>query len=117
MAVIYNPVKYNADTTKTVWPDQRCPIAFAISDDGGKTWPYKRIVESGEGFVGEWNDINNRRYEYPVMMQSRDGKIHAAYSYGNRRCMKYVCVDEGWIRGEKNLPGAEGNPNMPCQRG
>lgn len=117
LAIIYNPVKYNDDTEKTVWPDQRCPVAFAISDDGGKTWPYKRIVEFGEGFAGEFNDINNRRYEYPVMMQSKDGKIHAAYSYGNRSCMKYVCVDEAWIRGEKMLPGAEGDPKMPCQRG
>ena len=116
LALIYNPVKFNDDTAKTVWPNQRCPVTFAISDDGGKTWPYKRIIELGEGFVGEFNDINNRRYEYPVMMQSKDGKIHAAYSFGNRRCVKYVCVDETWIRGEKMLPGAEGDPGMPCQR-
>lgn len=116
LALIYNPVKFNDDTAKTVWPNQRCPVTFAISDDGGKTWPYKRIIELGEGFVGEFNDINNRRYEYPVMMQSKDGKIHAAYSFGNRRCVKYVCVDEMWIRGEKMLPGAEGDPGMPCQR-
>lgn len=116
LAVIYNPVKFNEDRSKTVWPDQRCPITFAISDDGGKTWPYMRIIEHGEGFVGQWNDCNNRRYEYPVMMQSRDGKIHAAYSYGDRRCVKYVCVDEKWIRGEKRLAGAEGDPAMPCQR-
>lgn len=87
-----------------------------ISDDEGKTWPYMRIIEHGEGFVGQWNDCNNRRYEYPVMMQSRDGKIYAAYSYGDRRCVKYVCVDEKWIRGEKRLAGAEGDPAMPCQR-
>ena len=116
LAIIYNPVKFNDDTEKTVWPNQRCPVTFAVSDDGGKTWPYKRIIELGEGFVGEFNDINNRRYEYPVMMQSKDGKIHAAYSFGNRRCIKYVCVDEAWIRGEKMLPGAEGDPDMPCQR-
>ena len=116
LAVIYNPVGFNDDRSKTVWPDQRCPVAFAISDDGGKTWPFRRIVEMGEGFVGEFNDINNRRYEYPVMMQSKDGKIHGAYSYGNRSCMKYVCVDENWIRGEKVLFGAEGDAGMPCKR-
>ena len=27
-----------------------------------------------------------------------------------------MCVDETWIRGEKMLPGAEGDPEMPCQR-
>ena len=116
LALIYNPVRFNDDTSRTVWPHQRCPVTFAISDDGGKTWPYRRVIEPGEGFTGEYNDINNRRYEYPVMMQSKDGKIHAAYSWGNRRCVKYVCVDEAWIRGEKALPGAEGDPGMPCQR-
>lgn len=116
LALIYNPVRFNDDTSRTVWPHQRCPVTFAISDDGGKTWPYRRVIEPGEGFTGEYNDINNRRYEYPVMMQSKDGKIHAAYSWGNRRCVKYVCVDEAWIRGEKELPGAEGDPGMPCQR-
>ena len=45
LAVIYNPVGFNDDRSKTVWPDQRCPVAFAISDDGGKTWPFRRIVE------------------------------------------------------------------------
>lgn len=116
LAVVYNEVRFNDNTEKTVWPHQRCPVTVAISDDWGKTWPYKRIIENGEGFVGRYNDINNRRYEYPVMMQGEDGKIHVAYSYGTRKCVKYVCIDEPWIRGEKMLPGAEGDPNMPCQR-
>ena len=116
LALIYNALRFNDDISKTVWPHQRCPVTFAISEDNGKTWPYKRIIEMGEGFVGEYNDINNRRYEYPVMMQGLDGKIHAAYSWGERRCVKYVCVDEAWIRGEKMLPGAEGDSSMPCQR-
>lgn len=116
IGLIYNHLRFNDEDSKTVWPNQRCPVTFAISDDNGKTWPYKRVIEMGEGFTGEWNDINNRRYEYPVMMQGKDGKIHAAYSFGSRRCVKYVCVDEKWIRGEIILKGAEGNPEMPCQR-
>lgn len=116
LSVIYNEVSFNDDMGKTVWPDQRCPVTIAISDDGGITWPVKRIVENGEGFVGRWNDINNRRYEYPVMIQGKDGKIHAAYSYGTRKCIKYVCIDEAWIRGPRVLPGAEGDPQMPCRR-
>lgn len=113
LALIYNAERFNGDVTKTVWPFQRCPVVFAISEDNGKTWPYRRVIEMGEGFVGAYNDINNRRYEYPVMMQGKDGKIHAAYSWGTRRCVKYVCVDEDWIRGKKMLPGAEGDPAMP----
>ena len=64
----------------------------------------------------EGNDVNNRRYEYPVMMQSKDGKIHAAYAWGRRVRIKYVCVDEAWIRGAKVCKGAEDNPEMPCNR-
>ena len=89
---------------------------MALSEDGGKTWPWRRIVEHGEGFIGPWNDVNNRRYEYPVMMQSKDGSIHAAYAWGRRVRIKYVCVDEAWIRGAKVCKGAEDNPEMPCNR-
>ena len=112
LAIIYNDVSFNEDGSRTVWPDQRCPVAMAISEDGGKTWPWRRI----EGFIGPWNDVNNRRYEYPVMMQSKDGKIHAAYAWGRRVRIKYVCVDEAWIRGAKVCKGAEDNPEMPCNR-
>lgn len=116
LALIYNPVCFNDDTEKTVWPEQRCPVAIAISEDEGITWPYIRVIEPGEGFVGAWNDINNRRYEYPVIMQGKDGGIHGAYSWGTRRCIKYVCVDEAWVRGGKKALGAENNPTLPCKR-
>lgn len=121
IGLVFNPVAFNADTKKTVWPDQRCPVTLAISEDGGVTWPYQRIIELGEGFTGIWNDINNGRYEYPVMMQGSDGNIHVAYSWGNmkfgkRKCIKYLCVEEAWIRGSKVCYGAENNPAMPCRR-
>ena len=80
------------------------------------TWPWRRIVENGEGFVGPWNDVNNRSYEYPILMQSRSGEIHVAYSWGKRKNIKHVIVSEDWIRGERTVSGAEGNPQMPCQR-
>ena len=116
IGLVYNDVAFNDDTSRTVWPDQRCPVTLAISEDGGVTWPYRRIVENGEGFVGPWNDINNRRYEYPVMMQSKDGDIHVAYSWGRRKQVKHVIVTEAWIRGAKVCKGAENDPAMPCQR-
>ena len=116
MAVVYNDVAFNDDPDRTVWPDQRCPVTVAISEDGGKTWPWRRIVEHGEGFTGPWNDINNRRYEYPTMMQSRDGALHIAYAWGGRKRIKYVCVDEAWVRGEKVCQGAENDPELTCRR-
>lgn len=121
IALAYNHVSFNEDTSKTVWPDQRCPVTLAVSEDGGRTWPYRRIIEAGEGFTGEWNDINNGRYEYPVIMQTADGRLHIAYSWGNlkygkRKCIKYVSVDEKWVRGDKICYGAENDSSMPCRR-
>ena len=116
IAMIYNDVSFNRDTSRTVWPAQRCPVTIAISRDGGNSWPWRRVVEPGEGFVGPWNDVNNRRYEYPVMMQGADGEIHCAYSWGTRKQVKYVVVDEAWIMGEKLCKGAEDNEHMPCDR-
>lgn len=113
IGIIYNPSSYNTSQGKTVWPQQRSPVAIALSEDGGLTWPYKRLIEHGEGFFGQWNDINNHRYEYPIMMQSADEKIHVAYSWGTRRCVKYAQVTEEWILGSKRCFGAENDPLLP----
>lgn len=101
LGIVCNPVGFNEDENLSVWPQQRCPVVVAISDDEGVTWPYRRVIEMGEGFTGEANSQYNKRYEYPVMMQTKDGKIHVAYSWANRYCIKYVCIDEDWIRGIK----------------
>ncbi len=111
IAVVYNPVGYSYDNSKTYWPDQRCPVEVAISEDAGISWNYRRIVEPGEGFTGRFNDINNLRYEYPVMMQSSSGDIYIAYSAMRRKNIKFVVVSESWIRGEKVFSGIDGDPD------
>lgn len=101
IAVIYNHFRANNDAGRVVWPMQRCPVAIAISEDGGKSWPIRRLIEAGEGYFGIANSINNRRYEYPVIMQAANGMIHVAYSWGDRVCIKYASFDEKWIIGDK----------------
>ncbi len=93
----YNDCSAGESTEPAVWPARRCPITVALSEDGGNTWPYRRILEPGEGYTGEKNDCCNRRYEYPAVLQGKDGKIHIVYSYGDRVCIKYVCIGEEWI--------------------
>ena len=110
IAIVCNPVGYCHDSSKTYWPAQRCPVEVAISDDLGITWNYRWIIEPGEGFCGRYNDINNARYEYPVMMQSSDGSIYVAYSAHDRRNIKFVVVDEDWIRGKRTYHGIKGDP-------
>lgn len=109
VAMVCNPVGYGDDASKTCWPFQRCPVEIALSEDEGVTWNYRRIIEHGEGFCGRYNDINNMRYEYPVMMQSSSGKIYVAYSAFTRRNIKFVIIDEDWIRGGKKYLGIRGD--------
>ena len=101
IALAYNPVRFNDDPTKTVWPAVRCPLAVAVSADGGRTWPWKRYLEIGDGFFGEGNMENNHLYEYPVLLQGKDGMLHAAYSFYSRKCIKYLSFDENWLYGQK----------------
>ena len=118
IALIYNDVAFSSEPSaaKALWPDQRCPVTIAISEDGGHTWPWRRVIEPGEGFTGPWNDINNRRYEYPVIMQGQDGTIHAAWSWGSRRQVKYAAVTEAWIRGERTCRGIDDLGENCCIR-
>ena len=118
IGLIYNDVAFTEEPSapQALWPDQRCPVTLAISEDGGHTWPWRRIVENGEGFVGPWNDINNRRYEYPVMMQAQDGRILTAWSWGSRKQIKYVELTEEWIRGSRLSRGIGDQGEHFCLR-
>lgn len=104
LAICYNhssaPRSY---TRKGAWPGLRCPVTIALSEDGGKTFPLIRNVERGEGYVGEENRGSNRQYEYPYIMQAKDGMIHVAYAYQTRRGIKWMTLSEediiGSVRG------------------
>jgi predicted neuraminidase len=99
IAVVYNPWKKDITDPKTgTRPKMRNSISIALSEDGGETFPWIRELEPGDGFRGIKNFHCNRDHAYPCVLQSRDGGIHIAYSYLNRRCIKYVRVSEEWIR-------------------
>ncbi|WP_434311138.1 sialidase family protein [Hominifimenecus sp. rT4P-3] len=101
IAIAYNhssaPKSY---TKKGAWPGLRCPVSIALSEDGGKTFPFIRNMERGEGFVGRENRANNRQYEYPYLMQSRDGMLHLAYAYQTRRGIKWATFGEEDVMGK-----------------
>ncbi len=99
IAVIYNDISLNDDPSVTLWPYERYPVTVALSEDEGRTWPYKRYVDIGDGYAGDANKASNRRYEYPCIIQAKDGLIHTVYSYGTRECIKHVSFTEGWIIG------------------
>jgi predicted neuraminidase len=55
--------------------DGRHRLAVSISDDEGKTWKWKRYLESDP--TGK----DGGRFHYPSIIQAKDGTLHASYSY------------------------------------
>lgn len=111
IAVAYNPTHTPAPQPgMAAWPGLRCPVAVALSEDGGLTWPMIRHMELGEGFVGSENSTNNRQYEYPYLMQASDGRLHLAFAYQNRRGVKWMTFSEQDVMGEKRETVGVYNP-------
>jgi predicted neuraminidase len=94
----------------------RWSLAVSLSEDEGKTWPWKRHLERDM----ETQDATQRgEYHYPSIIQARDGSLHATYSYfiaparaqkapddqpappGNRlmrKSIKHAHFNEAWIK-------------------
>ncbi len=70
----------------------RVPLNLALSEDGGKTWPYQKVLES---------DPKGGEYSYPYMIQARDGSIHLVHTVARKR-IKHVHFDESWLKGVSN---------------
>lgn len=82
------------------WGAPRAPMTLAISEDGGRTWPRRRNLETGDGYclTNNSKDRRNREFSYPTIRQTPDGALHVAYTYW-RQAIKYVRVDEAWVKG------------------
>ena len=102
IAIAYNPTCVSEDMrSKCAWPGLRCPVAVALSEDGGETFPMIRWMERGEGYIGDENKTNNKQYEYPYLMQSADGRLHLTYAAFTRKAVKYVSFTEADVMGAK----------------
>lgn len=68
----------------------RNSLAVSLSDDEGKTWKWTRHLEKHV----------QGSYHYPAVIQSRDGTIHAVYSYfvAGGKSMKHASFNEAWVR-------------------
>ena len=101
---------------KAAWPGLRCPVAVALSEDGGLTFPIIRWMERGEGYMGDENKTNNKQYEYPYLMQGRDGMLHLAYAARTRQGIKYVRFSEQDVLGAKRETVGLYNPTAAQSR-
>lgn len=86
-----------AEGRSTFWGVPRAPMTLAISADGGRTWPWRRNLETGDGYCMTNNSREkiNREFSYPTLVQSSDGALHIAYTF-YRQAIKYVRVDPAW---------------------
>ena len=89
---------------------------LALSEDGGKTFPMIRWMERGEGFMGDENKTNNKQYEYPYLMQSRDGAMHLTYAARTRQGIKYIRFREEDVMGAKRETVGLYNPTAAQTR-
>ena len=61
-------------------------LAVSISTDRGTTWQWTRHLENTPG----------GRFDYPSIVQAKDGTLHASYSY-NLKTIKYAHFNEEWV--------------------
>ncbi|UUN30721.1 exo-alpha-sialidase [Streptomyces sp. FIT100] len=100
LALVYNDASLERDQFRWVGEGEgrrrkalRTPLTLALSEDGGRTWPYRRDVQIADDEYGD----NEMGYSYPSITQTRDGRLHLAYSY-LRKTIKHVRLDEEWVR-------------------
>lgn len=70
----------------------RHQLAVSLSDDEGASWKWTRHLEKEKP--------GNGSFSYPSILQSKDGYIHATYSYfpsDKMKSIKYVKFNEAWI--------------------
>ena len=94
-----------ADARTAFWGTPRAPMTLAISEDGGRTWPFRRNLEVGDGYCMTNNSELqlNREYSYPSIKQTEDGVIHIAYTF-YRQKIHYVRVREEWVKSQAEQP-------------
>lgn len=81
-----------------IWGVPRAPLTLCLSEDGGRTFPLRRVVEEGPGTCLSNNalDGKNQELSYPAMVEGPDGRLHLAYTF-HRRAIKYVVLDADWV--------------------
>lgn len=67
--------------------NERTPLTGALSEDGDRTWPYRRDIA-----VGPYD------YAYPLAIQTQDNRIHVIFTSHARTVIEHAVFDEDWLR-------------------
>ena len=99
LVVVFNDATMERDQFRFVpagdgWRKKavRTPLTIALSEDGGRTWPYLRNLQVADI---EYKDAPVG-YSYPTILQTPDGLLHVAYSY-LRKTIKHIQLPVEWI--------------------
>jgi predicted neuraminidase len=80
----------------------RTPLVVSLSLDEGRTWPFRRVLEDQPGeFTYRTTQLDNSssvEFSYPAIVQDESGMIHITYTHDSRRNIKYVRVNEAWLK-------------------
>ena len=66
---------------------ERDRLAISLSDDEGRTWRWTKQLA----------DVPGERFDYPSVIQTRDGQIHVTFS-DNLKTVRHVWFSEAWIQ-------------------
>jgi predicted neuraminidase len=80
-------------------PGGRAQMQFLLSSNDGSTWDSQRVTDSLGGGVTVSPGVYTGTVAYPSVVQSRDGLIHAAYTYDGYHQIKHVVLSEAWLAG------------------
>lgn len=81
-----------------IWGVPRAPMTLALSDDEGRSFPTRIVVEDGPGdcLSNNSEDGANAEMSYPSLIEDAQGSLHLAYTY-HRRAIKYVRLSREWL--------------------
>ena len=80
-----------------IWGVPRAPLTLCLSEDGGHSFPLRRVVEDGPGTCLSNNALDGKNMElsYPALIEGEDRRLHLAFTF-HRRAIKYVALDAAW---------------------
>jgi predicted neuraminidase len=79
----------------------RFPLSVALSEDDGRNWTRIRDIETGDAPSSATgtgvSHPSRKEMSYPSIVQTRDGRILVAYTYG-RVAIKSALFSEQWLQ-------------------
>lgn len=76
------------------WGAPRAPLSLALSADGGRSWPLRADLVTGDGhcLTNNSRDGLNRELSYPSISQTPDGALPIAYTH-HRKVIRHIRLD------------------------